>query len=46
MDFQGVVSLYRFFIVSCLYAYSDDVGRAFRFDLGHPFRLKSAGRSD
>ena len=28
------------------YADSDDVGRAFRFDVGHLFRSKSAGRSD
>jgi hypothetical protein len=25
---------------------SDDFGRAFRADVGHLFRLKSAGRSD
>src|SRR6266851_1687534 len=28
------------------HADSDDVGRAFRFDVGHLFRSKSAGRSD
>jgi len=25
---------------------SDDIGRAFRTDVGHLFRLKSAGHSD
>ena len=43
---RGIVSRSLTLERSKVTADSDDVGRAFRTDVGHLFRFKSAGRSD